>query len=302
MLEIYTALLDKTPRMTALCFIVPSKGRLHHLRQSLPALAAELAQHPDVRAVVVDANCPEGSAAWVQAHLAPRQPQQWQVASDATAGHFNLSRARNAGARAAAAMGARALCFLDADVLLRPGAVALIRAALASHRVALSASMDNELAGFLGCAQEAFQAVGGYDEAIEGWGGEDADLRWRLARTAGEAGLVEAAALHPMVHPHADRTLHHALADPMLSLRINSLYLQVKRDLITLLNLPELPIEHRLGIHAQVRQTVLAAASGPQGAAHLDLQLPPRADVKPPPGWQLGRRWIYSIGPDAPPP
>jgi glycosyltransferase involved in cell wall biosynthesis len=288
--------------MTALCFIVPCKGRLHHLRQSLPALVAELATHPDVTAVVVDANCPDGSAAWVQAQVANQQPQQWQVALDATPGHFNLSRARNAGAKAAAALGAKALCFLDADVLVRRGAVALIRASLAGHRVVLSAAVDNELAGFLGCDLAAFQAVGGYDEAIEGWGGEDADLRWRLARTAGEAGTVSADALHPMVHPHADRSAHHALADPMLALRINSLYLQVKRDLITLMNLPELPIEHRLGIHAQVRQTVLAAASGPQGAAHLDLQLPPRGDVTPPPGWQLGRRWIYSIGPETPAP
>jgi glycosyltransferase involved in cell wall biosynthesis len=288
--------------MTALCFIIPSKGRLHHLRQSLPALASELSLHPDVRAVVVDANCPDGSGTWVHQVLVPDQPHQWQVATDPKPGHFNLSRARNAGAQAAIDADAQALCFLDADVVVRPGSVALIRTALDHHRVVVSASSHNELAGFLGCDRTGFQTVGGYDEAIEGWGGEDADIRWRLARSVGEAGQLDAAALHPMVHPHADRTLHHAIADPMLSLRVNSLYLQVKRDLLCLTNQPELPLEHRRGIHEQVRQTVLTADAISSGAAHLDLLLPPRGDVAAPPGWQLGRRWIYSIGPDSSPP
>ena len=63
-----------------------------------------------------------------------------------------------------------------------------------------------DLMGTVLIPRQAFEAVGGYDEAMEGWGGEDHDLYLRLQR----AGLTRAAfpgrLLHALPHDDAART------------------------------------------------------------------------------------------------
>src|SRR5215831_1429088 len=92
-----------------LSFITVCKGRLAHLKQSLPLLAAQTG----TEAIVVDYSCPQGTHDWVAQNF----PKVKIVKVDDDPG-FCVARGRNLGA--AAASTAR-LCFVDADVKLRDG-------------------------------------------------------------------------------------------------------------------------------------------------------------------------------------
>jgi glycosyltransferase involved in cell wall biosynthesis len=90
----------------SITYITTCKGRLEHLRQSLPRVAAQ----PQVQVIVVDYDCPDGSGQWVKDNF----PQVRVVRIDDDPG-FLLTRARNAGGQAAATPW---LAFFDADILL----------------------------------------------------------------------------------------------------------------------------------------------------------------------------------------
>src|SRR5476649_2313793 len=89
-----------------ICFVIPCKGRLAHLRESLPRVAAQ------APCIVVDYDCPENSGDWVNAH----HPEVAVVRIRNEPG-FNLARARNLGA---AETRADWIVFLDADVVPSP--------------------------------------------------------------------------------------------------------------------------------------------------------------------------------------
>ena len=91
------------PRLT---WITTCKGRLEHLRHTLPRVVAQ----PDLACVVVDFSCPDGTADWVQKH----HPQVTVVEAANEPG-FSAPRARNLGAAAART---EWLGFFDADILL----------------------------------------------------------------------------------------------------------------------------------------------------------------------------------------
>src|SRR6266404_326707 len=94
--------------MPEICFITTCRGRLPHLQQSLPTFVAQ----PGTSCVVVDYDCPQGTAAWVQ-----QAYPQVTVVQATDQPRFELSKARNLSAQAA---GAPWLCFVDADVQLSP--------------------------------------------------------------------------------------------------------------------------------------------------------------------------------------
>ena len=91
-----------------LSYITTCKGRLGHLRQTLPRVASQ----PGIECIVVDYGCPDGAAAWVEAEF----PSVRVVRVIGVEG-FNVSHARNVGAQSASAPW---LGFFDADVLLAP--------------------------------------------------------------------------------------------------------------------------------------------------------------------------------------
>lgn len=128
--------------------------------------------------------------------------------------HFPLALARNVGARAAAA---NKLCFVDADIVLDPEAIAwslevpnrLVAiltaympqqydiAALTSgdtkyYRAAVRKGLVNVtgFGGYLMVDRTIFESVGGYDEAYDiGWGAEDNDFVDRVIEKQSGFGL-----------------------------------------------------------------------------------------------------------------
>jgi len=163
--------------------ITACKGRLDHLKQSLPRMIAQ----DGAEVIVVDFSCPDGTGAYVESHF----PSVRVVRAEGEAGFSNW-RARNKGAEAATSP---LLIFCDADTILAEGAVGVIAAALPANsfgyftrgatarfnRAGLRLG-HNQLRGFQAVPTAAFRKLGGYDEVLEGYaGGGDTELEERLA-------------------------------------------------------------------------------------------------------------------------
>src|SRR5690348_7938147 len=103
---------DTSPEISLLTTCM---GRLAHLRESLPAAAAQ----PRAGCVLVDYSCPDRCGNWAEAAF-----PQVNVVRVAGRSRWNVCEARNA---AAAAASAPWLCFFDADVVLDPAFVEYVR-------------------------------------------------------------------------------------------------------------------------------------------------------------------------------
>jgi glycosyltransferase involved in cell wall biosynthesis len=149
--------------------VTTCKGRLSDLQQSLPTFVAQAG----AEVVVVDYDCPDGTGRYVAEHY-----PQVRVVAVADKVKFNSSHARNAGAAEATG---DFLVFLDADMVIAPGFVDFLAQNMKARSFGtFGGGVANSARG--GCVVERalFNAVGGYDEVLEGYGGEDLDLYTRL--------------------------------------------------------------------------------------------------------------------------
>ena len=273
--------------MATLCYITTCKGRLAHLKQTLPRVVDQLG----VACVVVDYACPENTADWVVANF----PQVTVVRVTGEAG-FNAARARNLGARVADSPW---LAFFDADILWAPDlANKVIPGLQAGHFYRAQPVTPQNWGSFI-CRREDFETVGGYDEAFVGWGGEDDDLMARLALLGRVSAAYSASLIEEIPHDDAARVRFHEVKDRALQHRINMLYMQAKLDLVRLVGGP-LPLETRQGLYGEVRRIVRQAAETGQSTAVVEINLPGQL-IKPPPinglieHWHLNRKMVYSI-------
>ena len=157
------------PLLTA---VVPCMGRLHHLRESIPALLAS-AQREGVRAsagsdgsrdgdlevLLVDYACPDECGAYARAH--------WpavRVVEVRGVEHFNKARALNAGVAAACG---EWIAIVDADMVVQKRFVEIVRAQLAPG-VVLGRADEDDGTGFIVVAREELRATGGYQPLAEG--------------------------------------------------------------------------------------------------------------------------------------
>src|SRR5690554_1761579 len=158
--------------MPTIAFVTTCKNRLDYLQRTLPQWMAE---EPD-EIIVVDYGCPQGAGDWVEANW----PRVKVVRVDDDPG-FCVARARNQGAAVAQA---EWICFIDADVKVRPGWLEWMRANLREDGFYRAAPVDGvrtqETWGTVIVPRDAWRSVEGFDECFVGWGGEDADLYDRL--------------------------------------------------------------------------------------------------------------------------
>ena len=163
--------------------ITTCKGRLEHLKKSLPTMVAQSCNE----VIVVDFSCPQGTGDFVSAKF----PSVRLVSVEGQE-HFSNWRARNAGAAVATS---NVLIFVDADTLLADGAIEWVATNLPPRTYRLLRQPDlarvqssgprvaaNQLKGFQIVPRAAFLRVGGYDEVLEGYAaGADTDLEQRLS-------------------------------------------------------------------------------------------------------------------------
>src|SRR5262249_3949466 len=148
------------------------KGRLAHLKQSLPSYLAQ----PATEVIVVDYDCPDGTAAFVE-----REFSAARVVKISDRPHFNVSHARNLGAAQATA---EWIAFVDADIVLAPDFATGNAARMAEARAFFHYQKIDKVTGsaFGTCLvrRADVAAIGGYDEIMDGYGGEDQDFYFRL--------------------------------------------------------------------------------------------------------------------------
>jgi hypothetical protein len=234
-----------SPRLSP---ITTCKGRLGHLKRTLAAMAAQ----PGCEVIVVDYDCPEGAGEWAE-----RSHPGVKVARITGRPMFNISHARNLGAGMASASW---LMFLDADVMVAPDFAVRLVPLLERRRFLIPDPRPFELWGVIAMPRASFEAIGGYDEAFEGWGAEDVDIIQRLEIAGLAAKVFPGALLASLPHGDIERTRHYAQSNHRANGALNTCYRIVKIDLIRLG--AQLDLAARRQIYAKVRAT-LAAEGGP---------------------------------------
>lgn len=230
-----------------LTIVTTCKGRLAYLRQSLPAML-----RTGLPVVVVDYDCPDGARGYV----AERFKTATVVAVDNEA-TFNLSRARNLGA---AAVATEFIVFFDSDALLQDGFAAALGNIALSEDVFWIAG-ENELHGQCIVAKAAFEKVGGYDEAMRGWGGEDGDFYLRLQAAGYRRTMLPAGPVTVLAHGDSERLRFAGAGSRVDSHRLNVTYGAMKRDIEALQAGKRLSLEERMALREQVADALRRAAA-----------------------------------------
>ena len=273
--------------MAELCYITTCKGRLEHLKDTLPRIVNQ----PGVSCVVVDFDCPDGTAAWVAAHF----PQVRLVKVSDRPG-FSAAQARNLGAAAADAPW---LAFFDADIRLAPEFAVSLLPSLRPGHFYRAAPIDPEIWGSVICHRADFSAIGGYDEAFVGWGGEDDDLLARLSAFGCTAGSFPATLAVAISHGEATRLRFYDIKDRRVQHRVNQMYMLIKADLLRLTGAP-LPLAERQQAFGEISRTIAQAAAEGRASATVDINLP-ALFIQPPPidgvvdRWTLTRKFSYAV-------
>jgi glycosyltransferase involved in cell wall biosynthesis len=243
--------------------ITTCKGRLDHLKASLPKTAAQAAQE----VIVVDFSCPQGTGEWVAEHF-----PSVRVVSVKGERHFSNWKARNAGAAAATS---DVLVFVDADTILAEGAIDWLSKSFPQRAYGFfdrqtSRSFNrkgprlaaNQLKGFHVIPAEAFRRLGGYDEVLEGYAaGADTDLEDRLSLIKLDRHLLDASMIESVIeHDAASRTEHHA--EPVrTSYCAGLLYRQAKRTLLRMQRKTQLPLGTREHLYKAAKEAALGLGS-----------------------------------------
>lgn len=221
-------------------FIVTCKGRLSHLKQSLPALVVQ----KNSETILVDYSCEDGCGDWASTNHPETTIVQVIGEKD-----FCLSRARNIGAKKSSG---DVLCFIDADAIASEN--------LSSHVLEITKVFDyagfsglaeaSDLFGFLCVKRDIFEKIGGYDEAFKGWGGEDIDIRFRLKNAGYKFSPIKQTMITSIPHGDELRQINARHPSEKLSrnmaLQASQLYMHIKIDISNNFNEP--PLEVRSNI------------------------------------------------------
>ena len=278
--------------MPGLSIITTCKGRLAHLQQTLPLM---LAQGGDCQVIVVDFDCPDDTADWVGAN----HPEV-RVVKVHGEPLFCLSRARNLGARQASG---EWLAFVDADIRLNPGYSRGVKPLLKIGHYFRPTPINLDTWGNVICRRSDFEAIGGYDEVIRGWGSEDDDFYLRLELLGNKAASFPEELVEAIGHDSAERVRFSDVPDRWVTHRAHTLYCHIKFDLMKVSGQLVLPLDTRVAIYEEVRRTIVADASRGASASRITIHLPTELRM-PIWGWTIRRQWTFDLEqiPGAPPP
>ena len=243
--------------------VTTCKGRLEYLKHSLPTFV----QQPEAEVVVVDYDCPDGTKDWVAAHF-----PGVKVAVVANEPYFNMSRARNIGARLATAPW---LCFCDADQLLAPSFCSMLASGLAPGtylRTSRNLPSGPQTQPFpLACETATYWAIGGHDDAFRGWAAEDKEFIDRLNRSGKREILLTAELVETLQHSDTERSSFYEHDMDMSSL-ISLYYARIKQRYFETVG-RWFTDEQRYSTYSQVERAVIASIAEPESEATFDIRI-----------------------------
>ncbi len=224
--------------------IVTCKGRLDHLKQTLPRFV----RLADTQVVLVDYSCPDKAGDWVEVNF----PDVKVVRVEGQK-FFNLSAARNAGAAVA---DSQTLVFCDADTVISDGFGVALGSLADDNFLTFKASAGNSLGGTCAVNAKHFEKVEGFDEVMSNYGGEDGDLYWRLRRLGLNRTYLNKEAASAIPHDTALRVKNYPGKDAGRSFLHSRAYRLVKEAMLGAVFVGELPLEVRRKVWNQVGQAV----------------------------------------------
>ncbi len=249
-------------------------GRLEHLKQSLPRMI----EQPDAEVIVVDYSCPQGTAAYVDENF-----PQVEVVSVPNRLTFAICEARNAGA--AVAKG-KWLVFVDADTILHPNSLNLLRdklqpnsfAKFASgrdlqvHKSVTSPLSLNSLRGFMMVERETFRKLGGYDEVLKGYGaGGDVEFDYRLNYFGYNPVTIPESIIDRVIHHGDELRLSNAGISFIDSYIRGRVYFQIKRTIMGFFDHNPPPPVQRNIYQAATKLSKSALKNNDSGSINFDF-------------------------------
>lgn len=180
------------------------KGRLHHLKQTLPVNLAAEAGNPNVEFVILDYGSEDGLGEWIHANYQPEIESGRIRYARSEQPHFRMAHAKNMAHRVATG---DILCNLDADNVIAPDFSKYLveqfsrnpHSVVSVHPLTVSEKrkkaeplvvdgkrmrIGDGFGGRLAISSQDFYRIGGYDERHVGWGMDDVNFALR-ARDAG---------------------------------------------------------------------------------------------------------------------
>ena len=273
------------PRLT---IVTTCKGRLHHLRESLPTFLAQ----PDCEVIVVDVDCPDDTAGVVA-----REFPTARVVKMENEPHFDIARARNAGADAATT---EWVAIVDADILIVPD----FHARLAPQMKPgvffrfFPQRRGTSLFGTCIFRREDYLNVGRYDEAMQGYGADDQEMYFRFGLSGLEAVAMEFDLVARVIeHDTAARIKYTRQPTMLHNTRQNAAYLLVKTTLLRLLGVNGMPPEQCRTLYKLIGEVVNDANRKPESPIHFTIDLPPDLAGIPVPAWKAQRRLVFDLTP-----
>jgi hypothetical protein len=271
-----------------LSIVTTCKGRLHHLRRSLPRFLAQ----PDTEVIVVDYDCPDGTS-----ELVAREFPAARVVAVKDRPHFDISRARNLGGDAATG---EWLAFLDADIVIASDFHARLAPQLEPgtyHRFP-SRGRNSSLWGSAVMRRADYLAVGRYDEVMQGYGGDDQDMYFRLDLAGLRCEQLAFDLVDEVIeHDVADRIRFGRLPSMLHHQRLNSAYLIVKSSVLRMLGPVGLTPEQCETIYRLVGDVVNDANRQPGSPIHFSIELPPEPHGISVPAWTATRHLVFDLMP-----
>jgi glycosyltransferase involved in cell wall biosynthesis len=242
--------------------ITTCKGRLHNLECTLP----EFLKQENTEVIVVDYDCPDGTSDYVaQAHPAV------SVVRVPNSPRFNTSHARNLGA--AQARG-EFLIFLDADVVIAEHFVNHVDSRMKDRSFALfGPPAQNSLRGSCVVWRKNFERIGGYDELLGGYEGEDLELYMRLRLIGARQLMLEPVIVIEVIEQSDEERERYRSPDIKKQFLRGQLYMATKEMVMSVQGTPVLPLALREEMLAEINRNLDGLYAGEKDFL-LEVNLP----------------------------
>ncbi len=242
--------------------VTTCKGRLLNLKRTLP----EFLKQENAEVIVVDYDCPDGTPAYV----AQFHPDA-KVVSVVNKPMFNAAHARNLGAAQAEG---EFLIFLDADVVIAEHFVTYINHRINNKSFALfGPPAQNSLRGSCVVSRREFESIGGYDELLGGYDGEDLDLYMRLKFVGNKRVMLEPSIVLAVIEQIAEERERFRAPDIKKQFLRGQLYISAKEMVMSVQGTPVLEMDFRKKLLAQIDQNLPALYNGEKDFL-LEINLP----------------------------
>ena len=181
--------------------ITMSKGRLHHLTKTIDSFLTQNTHE----VIVVDYGCPDNTYEWC---VSQNNPRLKSIRASSIKEYFNISKARNIGARLAIG---NVLLFADVDNLMPLHFTQNCIDFMANEDVDLCcpAYFDFCMSGTCLVKASVWNIVRGYDESLSGWGYDDIDFYDRVKFAGFTRGLFMNHGLTSISHSDEESTKYY---------------------------------------------------------------------------------------------